>query len=69
MFGFFKEVSIRQGGDYYGMRLILRVKGGKFWSKVTTLHFMHILFVGEGGGTALLVVQYGTFRLKGYFCN
>ena len=26
MFGFFKEVNIRQGGDCYGMWLILRVK-------------------------------------------
>ena len=41
MFGFFKKVNIRQGGDCYGMCLILRIKGGKM-----TLPFKHILFVG-----------------------
>ena len=30
MFGFFKEVNIRQGGDCHGMWLILRVEALAF---------------------------------------
>ena len=35
MFGFFKEVNIRQGEDCYGMWLILRVKWIKCRSEAT----------------------------------
>ena len=34
---------------YYGMWLILRVKGGKCRSEAMTLPFRHILFVGGAG--------------------
>ena len=58
--GFFKDVNLRQCGDYCGLWLILRLKGH--------LPFIYIIFLGgeiidwKCGGKAT-VVRYDMFKI------
>ena len=69
MFGFFKEVNIQQGGDCYGMWLILRGKGGKYWSPsgISSLLGGQNNRLGVQGLPPRSTVRYGIFSNKGIF--
>ena len=65
MVGFFKEVDICQGGDCWGIWLILRLEGlGKCSSCITSFIGGQNIRLGFAP-----VVRYDIFRVYRYFCN